>query len=149
MKPDSTPKPGFGKDQPGERAVCIIIDRRNRVVLLMRRIKAGREYHTLPGGKLKVGETPAQACSREALEETGLCVTVGRKVMELFNLGKLEHYFVASSFSGRVALGGPERQHNSPENFYEPLWVPIERIEQVNLLPVEAVEMVKEAAVEL
>lgn len=146
MKTESTPRSGSIKDQPGERAVCIIIDRHSQAVLLMRRIKGGREYYTLPGGKLKQGETPAQACAREALEETGLTVTVGRKVMELFNLGKLEHYFLADAFSGTVTLGGPEQQHNSPQNFYQPLWVPIERIEQVNLLPVEAVAMVKEVA---
>lgn len=131
-----------------ERSVCIIIDHPHQTVLLMQRIKDGREYYTLPGGKIEPGESPEQACAREAQEETGLTVTVGRKVRQMVNLGKLEHYFLASSFSGVVALGGPERQHNSPHNFYEPLWVPIERIEQVNLLPVEAVKMVKAAAEE-
>ncbi len=126
-----------------ERAVCIIIDPRQRAVLLMHRIKGGREYMTLPGGKIEPGETPEQACAREALEETGLRVTVGRKARVLFNLGRVEHYFVAVDFSGEVALGGPEREENSPENFYEPVWVPLGRIRAVNLLPVEAVEMLE------
>lgn len=129
-----------------ERAVCIIIDRPNRAVLLMRRIKDGREYMTLPGGKIEPGETPEQACAREALEETGLSVTVGAKVRVLFNLGRVEHYFAAASFSGVMALGGPERDHNSPHNFYQPTWVPLEQVAQVNLLPEEAVEMVKSLA---
>jgi len=126
-----------------ERAVCIIIDTQQRTVLLMHRIKAGREYMTLPGGKIESGETPEDACVREALEETGLSVTLGKKVRVLFNLGRVEHYFAAASFSGVTALGGPEREHNSPENFYQPLWVALERLGDVNLLPEEAVEMVR------
>jgi len=132
-----------------ERSVCIIINRRRKAVLLMHRIKDGREYYTLPGGKIEPDETPEQACVREALEETGLSVTLARKVQVLFNLGRVEHYFLASGFSGAVALRGPEREHNSPENFYQPMWVALARLDEVTLLPIEAAQMVKQAAVEI
>ena len=52
-----------------ERAVCIIIDTKDRTVLLMHRIKAGREYMTLPGGKIEPGETPELALARSVHQD--------------------------------------------------------------------------------
>jgi 8-oxo-dGTP diphosphatase len=117
------------------RACAIIIDYAARRVLLIHRWRAGLEYFVLPGGKIEAGETPAEACLREAREETGLVITLGPEVNSFVNLGRIEHYFVASSFSGDLQIGFPEQGRQSPENIYRLEWVAADQLPETNLLP--------------
>ena len=69
----------IGKDgqlRPG--ASAIIYGESKEYVLLTRRSDNGR--WCLPGGGMDPGESVAEACAREVLEETGLIVRVGRLV---------------------------------------------------------------------
>ncbi len=69
----------IGKDgqlRPGCSA--IIYGETREQVLLTRRSDNGR--WCLPGGGMDPGESAAEACAREVLEETGLIVRVGRLV---------------------------------------------------------------------
>lgn len=117
------------------RAVGILFNAQNEV-LLMRRRKEGRVYSTLPGGGIEPGETPAEACARELLEEVNLIVDVGEEVLTLENLGSREHYFLTRLVSGEMRLGdGPEGVRHSDENWYSPEWVPVTRLDEVNLVP--------------
>ncbi|GAA0510485.1 NUDIX hydrolase [Deinococcus depolymerans] len=128
------------------RAVAIILNDKAEVLLMLRR-KAGRAYATLPGGGIEDGETPAQACIREVLEEVNLTVTVGPELLVLENIGNLEHYFQAQVQSGEMRLGdGPEAIRSSDENWYSPQWVPLTDLESVNLVPERARELVREVA---
>lgn len=119
------------------RAVAIIVDRSAPAILLIHRWRDGREYYVLPGGKIEDGETPAEACAREAREETGLEVAVGPQVASLVNLDRLEHYFLVESYSGALELGFPERGWQTPQNIYQLEWVTLKCFAGVNLLPVE------------
>ncbi|GGM15833.1 NUDIX hydrolase [Deinococcus aerophilus] len=116
------------------RAVGILIQ--NHQVLLMLRRKEGRAYATLPGGGIEAGETPAEACARELLEEVNLVVDVHEEVLTLDNLGSREHYFRVTHRSGEMQLGnGPEGVRHSPENSYDPQWVDVGALDAVNLMP--------------
>jgi 8-oxo-dGTP pyrophosphatase MutT (NUDIX family) len=57
---------------------AVIFDAKREKVLLTRRADNGR--WCLPGGRMEPGETAAEACEREAWEETGLRVKVTRLV---------------------------------------------------------------------
>ena len=59
-------------------AVCTVRDGR---ILLVQHEKEGRRYWLLPGGGLEVGETLQQAAAREAVEETGYAMSVGRLLL--------------------------------------------------------------------
>ena len=58
------------------RSAVIVIEQRN--VALIKRVKNGCCYYTCPGGKVEEHETVEEAAIREAYEELGLVVTLGR-----------------------------------------------------------------------
>ena len=126
------------------RSVAILLNDQNQVLLMLRR-KNGKAYATLPGGGIEEGETPAEACAREVLEEVNLVVEVGPEVLVLENLNNLEHYFLTRYVSGEMRLGdGPEGTiRQSEQNHYEPAWINLDRLEAVNLVPEQARALVR------
>lgn len=117
------------------RACALIFDQRGRILLILRR-RGGKHYATLPGGGIESGETPAEAAAREVLEEVNLTVTIREQVLEMDNLDNYEHYFLARVTGGEMRLGdGPEGLRQSAENWYEPAWVEVSRLAEVNLVP--------------
>ncbi|MBV9792435.1 MAG: NUDIX domain-containing protein [Actinobacteria bacterium] len=67
----------------GRRIPCvgaIIRDGDGRLLLIQRGHDPEAGRWSLPGGRVELGETDAQAVAREMLEETGLVVTAGRLV---------------------------------------------------------------------
>ncbi|WP_309570471.1 NUDIX domain-containing protein [Deinococcus sp.] len=125
------------------RAVAILLNDHREVLLMLRR-KQGREYATLPGGGIEPGETPEGACAREVLEEVNLVVQVGPPVFRLQAMGNDEHYFHVTYVSGEMRLGdGPEAIRSSQENWYEPQWISVERMDDVNFVPPELRDVVR------
>ena len=57
---------------------AMIFDEARQKILLTRRTDNGR--WCLPGGRMEAGESAAETCAREVLEETGLQVKVGRLI---------------------------------------------------------------------
>lgn len=103
-------------------------------VLLMHRVKPGKDYYTLPGGSIEDGETAEEACVRELLEETTLVGEIEAPLWVLDNQGRTEHYFLIAPVEGRARLGdGPEVSR--PDDVYEVVWVPLREVPELNLLP--------------
>ncbi|MDH6580322.1 NUDIX hydrolase [Kitasatospora sp. MAP5-34] len=63
-------------EQPGVAAAIVV--RGGRVLMVRRRASEGELSWQFPGGKIEVGETPAQAAVRETREEVGLDVAALR-----------------------------------------------------------------------
>jgi 8-oxo-dGTP diphosphatase len=72
---------------------------------LIRLERAGRVYYLLPGGGVEPGETLVEAARREAEEELGLRVTVGRLVAEVLYHDNRQFYFLARRAGGEFGSG--------------------------------------------
>jgi 8-oxo-dGTP diphosphatase len=113
---------------------------RNNQVLLMHRVKNGKEYWTFPGGGVEKGETIEQAVVREIEEETCL-ETVVEKLLYVHHYETSDQYFFLCNYiSGEPVLGNSvemARMARSKNAFYEPIWEDIENLPSVLLYPLE------------
>ena len=86
-----------------------IYDPTGKKVLLTKREDNGR--WCLPGGQLEAGESVAETCAREVLEETGLAVEVGRLIAVYTSPDMLlyydeDHQYQVISFHFEAAVIG-------------------------------------------
>lgn len=98
-------------DQPLVGVGAVIV--KNRAVLLVRRgHDPGRGHWAMPGGRLQLGETLAQAARREALEETGIEIEPG-EVLDVSDLiqrdeaGRVRYHYVLVDLLARYVSGEP------------------------------------------
>ncbi len=68
----------------------LVVDTKNdnKILLVQRDRKWHKEAHAkweFPGGKVDFGESPAEACEREALEESGYKVKVKKLLPEIYS----------------------------------------------------------------
>ena len=109
-----------------------------RSVLLIHRKKDNKEYCVIPGGGLKNNESYEEAAKREIMEELGIKI---QKFSEFFTLtvnNQVERYFISySDVYEKVERQGEELKRSNPNNRYNPCWVNISTIQDVNLLPSE------------
>jgi 8-oxo-dGTP diphosphatase len=93
-------------DQPVAAAVII---ESQRVLLIRRRVPEGVLVWQFPAGKLKPGETPAQAAVRETREEVGLVVkpvaVLGERIHPA--TGRQMHYIACTVVSGAAVVAAP------------------------------------------
>jgi 8-oxo-dGTP pyrophosphatase MutT (NUDIX family) len=129
--------------------VAVIAIKDNKL-LLIHRFKDGREFWVIPGGSREKGESLAEAGKREMAEETGLEVEIGEKLWEYENdyYGqgiRKEYYFLAKSVSdGELEMLGEELLRMSEQDKFDPKWVALDKIKDINLVP----EVIKEKIVE-
>jgi len=120
-----------------ERVSGVIV--KDGKVLLMHRVRDGREYFVFPGGKIEKGESPDAALRREIREETSLEISHHTFLFDVENMGRAEHFFLVDGFSGTPAIIGEELGRMSPTNVYELVWFPLrDALARENLVPSEA-----------
>ena len=87
-----------------------VFDEQGRVLLVRHHYEEeGRDVWMLPGGAIEEDETSRDAAIREALEETGLIVSVGRLLWHVEEAGergqRFVNFFEASVIGGKPELG--------------------------------------------
>ena len=83
---------------------AFMFDAQGRVLLIQRGHAPGAGLWSVPGGKLELRETLAQAVAREVREETGLIAEVGPLVCVVERMGD-DYHFVILDYIARV-IGG-------------------------------------------
>lgn len=100
-----SPAEGEEKPAPVVCAGAVVRDDAGRVLLVQRGREPSRGLWSVPGGRVEVGESPAQAAAREVLEETGLVIEVGR-LLETVEIGEfLVHDFAGTVVGGTLCAG--------------------------------------------
>jgi 8-oxo-dGTP diphosphatase len=120
------------------RIVGIII--KDGKIILLHRIKDGREYYVFPGGGMEKGETEKDTIKREIKEELSLDIIDFKKIFEIENQGNKEVYYLITEFNGHLQLGGPEKNRMNKNDQYIIEWIELSKIKEIdNLYPKEAV----------
>jgi len=120
--------------------VGVIVIKEDKI-LLIHRFKDGRDFWVIPGGSVEKGESLEEAGKREIGEETGLEVSIGEKLWDYENdyYGdgiRKEYYFMASKVSdGELKFTGEELNWAPKEDKYQPEWVELDKIKDINLVP--------------
>lgn len=128
-----------------ERYRGIII--RDNHILLMKRGIENRTYYVFPGGKLEENETPAQCCERELAEEFGIKVKAKKMIYLTHDAKSTQGFFVCDWISGKIhKTDAVEYTGQDSEHFgtYDPTAVPLSQIPDINVVPYEVAEHLRE-----
>jgi len=98
---------------PSVAVGAFIFDRDGRVLLVERGKPPAEGLWSVPGGKLEMNETLAQAVAREVREETGLTVVVGALACVVERMSEGYHYvildYLARAIGGELTPGSDVR----------------------------------------
>lgn len=128
------------------RAGVVLIE--DDKVSLIERFRNGSHYYVFPGGGVDEGETPWEAAIREMDEETGLRVTVKRKLAEIHFGLSYQIYYLVERVSGEYGTGTgeeytEENSEASAHGTYAPIWMSLEELsEHENVYPADVAELV-------
>ena len=126
---------------------AVILDG-DRVLLVRRGHEPLKGEWSLPGGAVELGETLAQALSREVSEETGLEIRIGPVVEVIDRVhraadGRIEYHFVVVDY-----LCAPRSGRLTPaSDAADACWAPVEDLARYRLTEQAAAVIAKAAAI--
>ncbi len=128
------------------RASAVVIH--NNKVLLIHRINNGEEYYVSPGGAVEGNETIEEAALRELKEETSVKASID-KLIYTWKSDKSDHkqyYYLCKYISGKPKIDKnsveAKRMKNGNNDFYEPVWIDINKLKDFLIYPEELKEKI-------
>lgn len=110
--------------------------------LFMKRVKNGKTFYAVIGGRPEGNESPEETAIREVQEESGLTITLKSDTVFICDAGMEsgyykapEYFFWANTIEGTPQLGGEELEFNNSNNSYELVWIPEKNLASIKLLP--------------
>lgn len=125
------------------RAVII----HNGEVILLYRHKGKEEYYALPGGHLENNETKEECLIREIKEELSINIKIINFLGIVEKKKHLDYIYNCEYLSGKLLLGGEEKEQNNPSNYYEIHKIRLQDIDKIPLYPAN-LKMIKKALLE-
>ena len=113
----------------------VIFSGENKIILL-KRIKNGKEFYVFPGGGIDEGETNEEALRREIFEEVGAKIK-DIKFLSTYEMPKQHETFYTCTMTSQEEPTGEEHQLNDPNNIYEVYETQISELPSLLLLPEE------------
>lgn len=107
-------------------------------IALIKRIREGKTYYVFPGGGIEDDETPEEAAKREVYEELGVQIEVKSLIAKIQYKGT-QYYYEAYIMGGVFGSGKGEEFKCTDRGAYIPLWIPIKKLENVNVKPYELI----------
>lgn len=127
--------------QHASRAAGIIIH--DNQLLVIYRKKNDSQYYTFPGGTVEHCETTENCAAREIFEETSIHTEIKQLVYQIEihhdHTVKIEYFYLANYVSGTPKLQSSsiEASRSSNNNIYRPMWIPLEKLADIPLYPIE------------
>jgi cytidylate kinase len=124
------------------RAICFVGDK----IVLIKRVKEGREYYVFPGGHVDKGENSRYTATRELKEETNIVTdsTQNRLIYKRMQNGEMHAVYHCRYKSGEVAKTDAEEYVSSPSAMghdgkergtYEPVLLDISKMAETTIYP--------------
>lgn len=109
--------------------VGAIIVKGEELLLVRRGRQPARGLWSIPGGRVEIGETLAQALQREIAEECGISIIVGPPVAVLDSIyidaeGRVKYHYVLVDFWAEYAAG----ELHPASDVLEARWVPLKEV---------------------
>lgn len=100
----------------------VVLDAEGRILLVRRKYPPQAGFWHIPGGRLEAGETLAECCRREVLEETGIRVNPG-PILAIADRAIEGFHYIIIDFLAELTPDSPREPHPSSDAT-EASWVP-------------------------
>lgn len=128
-----------------KRVAAVII--KNGKILLIRRVKDGREFFVLPRGKVRIKESFESAVKRVIKDEFDIEIEIETFLFRLENKGGTEFYFLVKNFKGEPKIKSERKQILNDNNQYHLEWRNLNKLKKLSSsFPQEAKQKVESLA---
>ena len=116
-------------------ARAVIVENEKVLTMFRRRIKEGisSEYYVIPGGGQDEGETLEETVIRELKEEMNVDIKILGYLGNTIWQDTDSNFFHCEIINGTPHLGGEELKRMKEDNFYDPRYVDIKSLDNIDI----------------